>query len=525
MTWFSLPPPDTKAVPPFASADGAEQWLSSQPQANVPAMQAALARQLERLNQCALPPRDRYRILEVLRKPVLAVEAESARRFESRPLPLSPGEAAALNASLALWRALGTGYLHCVRACLDGSPELATRAAKVAHRAITCLRMEQLDALAAGVEPGPDFWRRLHGLLAAGEQLGALHSAIEDPGPGETRESTLGGHYAMALLLHLARPAELSRAQFAAVCRWLARWREMAPVRATPPGDDGPRALAIDLAQDAPFHLAPDGAGIPRWLEIEGVLGKLKSRLRDLREGASPESLRLGNSLTAEGCSALLQQLHHAFQNPPAPWPADRREAPAALVAVGIEAIHRELGGRPVGEGSAPSATTNRRVHEQIAIFGRVVERTDEQSPSTTERWRILGDHHGDLVLARDAAEGGRITARGIVALRHERGGPITLAILRALTLRDDGRLYAIARRLPGSAAPAVALGQERQSARALRLPALLLISPGHDHAPASLLLPAGTLARAAQLHVDGQTPGALIERGGDFEWVHAAPR
>ena len=69
MTWFSLPAYRKDTPPAFVDMDGCNAWLATQPLANAPAMQDALAGQLEALNAWALPARERYKILETLRKP------------------------------------------------------------------------------------------------------------------------------------------------------------------------------------------------------------------------------------------------------------------------------------------------------------------------------------------------------------------------------------------------------------------------------------------------------------------------
>ena len=58
MTWFSLPPTQGANTAAFADADSAGDWLTRQPQANAPAMQAELAQQIDRLNAYAMPARE-----------------------------------------------------------------------------------------------------------------------------------------------------------------------------------------------------------------------------------------------------------------------------------------------------------------------------------------------------------------------------------------------------------------------------------------------------------------------------------
>lgn len=384
MTWFSLPALRKDRPPAFVDMEGCNAWLSAQPLANAPLMQEMLASQLEMLNGWPLAPRERFKIVETLRKPVFAIETEAARRYEGRPLPLSPVEQKGFDASCRLWRQLATGYLHCLQACLDRDESLAEHRAKIAHRVLTCLRLEQLARYRAGATIPGSWWQLLHAAMAAAEQLAAAASPIADRLFAETRESTPGGQYAMALLLHLSRPYELSRSQFAAVLRWLARWREQAPLLADAEAARDVRTLAIDLTGDGPGH---SGRGVPahgRWLVLDAVLGKFKSRIKGLRDGQSPEELRLGSGLAPDACIGLLQFLHGALQSPPAPPPVAGEAAAEIRLATTLENIHLLLGGKPVNAPPPPTAQSNRTLHEQIAIFGHVVQ---SETPSVEGGW------------------------------------------------------------------------------------------------------------------------------------------
>ena len=48
----------------------------------------ALVAQLSAFNTFTVPPRERFKVLEVLRKAVFAVSGECQRRFDGKPLPL-----------------------------------------------------------------------------------------------------------------------------------------------------------------------------------------------------------------------------------------------------------------------------------------------------------------------------------------------------------------------------------------------------------------------------------------------------
>lgn len=522
MTWFTLPEMRSDTPPAFLTLDGCNEWLAAQPLANAPLMQELLATQLNLLNVSPLPARERYKILETLRKPAFAIETEAIKRYESRPLPLSAIEHKAFTGSCRLWRSLATGYLHCLRASLDKDESLADRYAKVVHRVLTCLRLEQMSRYRASATIPAEWWQLLHATLASADDLAVTTTPVTDRLFAETRESTPSGQYAMALLLHLARPHELSRSQLSAVVRWFARWREQARIYPSLAAAGDRRTVVIDLRSDLPIHASRGAPENGRWLDIDAILGKCKNRLKDIKEGKSPESLHLGNLLPTEACVGLLQFLHGALQSPPAPAP-DASEALAEVrAATTLERVHLLLGGKPVNAPPAPTVQSNRTAHEQIAIFGHVVREETPSADEGLEAWQLLLDQNGLLILHRAAETAGeRLGHRSLIAIRMP-AGEIRLLVLRSLALQEDGSLLAWAKALPAGTLALQACGRERMTNRIILHPAIFVPGAGRTGAPPSLLVPAGAMAKLMRLDVselpDGLKPGAIIDRGSNYE-------
>lgn len=523
MTWFSLPPlrPGTAdPVLPFVDLDGCNAWLALQPLANAPLMQSEIGKVLESLNTWPIPPRSRFKILDVLRKAIFAVEAESAKRFEHRPLPLTTVEQRAFDASCHLWRQLATGYLHCLRACLDGDAGIAEHGAKVVHRVLSTLRCEQIARYrASSVVPG-HWWRLLHAALASAEQLEAMHSPIADRLFAETRESTPAGQYAMAILLHLARPYELSRGQMTATLRWLARWRELAAPHADAEAARYARHILIDLSSDVPVHSAAGTPALARWVPLDGVLGKFKSRLKGLKEGQSPEDLKLGAGITAEACIGLLQYLHSALQTTPADLPAERIGRSIGVTAT-VEATYRLLGGKAPSAPGEPTSTSNRRVAEQIAIFGRA-SREEEKDTFAPEAWRLLQATAADLLLLRPAGlDGERIGLRALIGVRLDSRHAPVIAVSRSIVTAENGDIVVSARIQAANGESVLATGREKGTQKATAQPAVFVPANPAIEKPASLFIAAGVMAKLIRLDADipgGLKIGSPIDRGSNYE-------
>ncbi len=524
MIGFSLPSTQATNLADFRDAKSAEKWLAAQPQANVAVMLSSLVKQIDAFNHYDIAARERFKTMEVLRKAIFAVNNDCRRRFENKLLPLAPAEQSTLDAVRRLWRLCAVAYQHCLQSCVEGDAALSAYAARVAHRVLFCLRVEQLDSYAAAVEPGPGFWRNLHAVLMAAEGLGVAGEPVDDRLLGETSESTVTGQYAMALMLHLARPFALTGGQFAAVVRWLARWREQVSIADRPDRSEKSICIPLDLSVDRPAHASPDPAYLPRWLSLGSVLRKIRRRIESLDAGESPESLKLGSGLSADACRMLLEMLGRHLQRPPVD-PGDPDSLPELAVGAGLVNIYRLLGGEGLEDALHPaSSADNHLSKEQLAVFGHVVREHRAPPETTLETWRLGRGDGNEMVLLRPAGAGtSRLSLHGLLAIRRQ--DRCQLAVITSLEQRTDGMLCATLDLLPGDAVPRVAEIRERASGKNSRHPAFLL--PASGGGQQSLLLPGGMMARATAVRFyDGSgqfLPGLrlvdCLERGSEVEY------
>ena len=500
MTWFSIPTTYADQRAAFSDADSAARWLAAQPQANAVAMLASLVAQIELFNACRVAPRERFETLEVLRQALFAVSGEGQRRYEHKALPLLPGEQLAFDQARRLWRACALAYLHCLRAGLDDDPAIAEHVATVAHRVLTCLRQEQMNCYLAGAELDADFWSVLHAVWAAAETLSITRQPVADRLLRETLESTVAGHYAMALLLHLARPYTLSRTQLAAVIRWFSRWREQAKVESTMPAS-GESSCALDLSSASPLIAPLRAAGVARWLVLGRVLRKMRERLRSLAKGESPESLKLGSGLSPAECVALLTALGDRLTHPEFGETLTAGDE-SLVLAAGLENAYHWLGGASLKDDVASSSFSSQLVVEQLAVFGHVVRAAEASSDSAGELWRLVKRDADELRLMRNAAAGGaRLTLRSLLAVRLPAGQ--VLATVSCLCSRRDGSLCVSASLLAGKPAPLLAELRAKPSGQISRHPAILLTPERGAKSPDAplLFLPAGLAGRALAIH------------------------
>lgn len=532
MASFLLPETRPDCAADFSDPDSAGIWLSHQTQANAPAMVSTLATQLGLLNRYRMPARARFKTVEVLRKTAVTVSQASRARYENRPLPLLAAEQQIFETSCALWRAFAVAYLHCLHACLENDASIARHGALVAHRVLTCLRQEQRNCYAGGCEIDGTFWQTLHAVFSAAERLNVVNLSVTDRLLAETHESTVKGEYCLALLLHLAQPAALSRGQQAAAARWLARWRERADVGVEPQSGSCSLALTLDPAATCAFA-APAAAGAQqRRLFLSGVLHKIERRLKHLADGQSPESLHLGTGLSSTEATDLLNTLALRLRYPQADSPSRQGPHVGKYLAVlaGQECIFRHLGGR--GLAAPPTRNTSfysQLNQNQIAVFGHVVREEETAHAHEITSWQIL-EHSAEAWSLQGHGNDRmpRIAFGDLWAVRAAATDPWLLGSVRRLSWRTGGTILVLIHFLSDAPLPLVAEATDRARGKTSRHPAFRL-PPDEAGNPASLILPAGLMVRSSSLRffsgLDAQ-PLSLqfercLERTGNYEqWL-----
>ena len=189
----------------FADADGCARWLRSLPLSTIPKHYEGIRGQLKRLSDTDFSPRERARIAEVFREPVLYLHTELARRYAGKPQPASERELEASEQALTLWQALWNQYSACLKPLLEGDPELQGVKAKVIQRGLWVGKQLILVYGLSRRLPAPAVWQELHAYYRLAEILECTVSAVSD----ELMPNAIGvscySTYSHALLLHEGR--------------------------------------------------------------------------------------------------------------------------------------------------------------------------------------------------------------------------------------------------------------------------------------------------------------------------------
>src|SRR5258708_18535458 len=108
-------------------------------------------------------------------------EAEQAKSFAGKPLPLDESETAAFVQANGLWAAMLRAYGRLLSAALNGKhPELEPSLARLFQRVLACAGETVGACLFARREFGADYWKVMHQTYAAAEARAIRSETVAD---------------------------------------------------------------------------------------------------------------------------------------------------------------------------------------------------------------------------------------------------------------------------------------------------------------------------------------------------------
>ena len=530
--------PETTDAPSlfFADARACKAWINALPVSNPGQAQATLLDALRVFNRAAFDPLERLKCLELLRDRNAFMVAELRSRHFAKSLPLGPADAAAWTSALAVLEELEVGYRKCLS---EGA--LGEHAALIAQRVIRYIGAQMLLHAAIYRPFDPSLWTRLHNQYAAAEKAGYAAERVKDSLESDGGSSVMEA-YARVVLIQAAELHEMTPAQVGFAEALLKQWMRKVEVfdRAPDEGATGVLPLVVDLAQPRGAEPALREAlgATMRVLDVEGLSRSIRRRLRALAAGEDVGTLGLPAEVAGVDAQHALHRLAKRWTEaePRAPAASAPTSATAGVVH-GLADIHFFLSGGKPFEQPGKERELSRQEKEDIAVFGRVTERTQSfmaaagrtQSAQpavpqavTAEPWDVVEETVDSVRLRRRPSATRPVAVGRLVALRRGDTGPLMAGVVRALVNPPEG-LEMVVATFPGRPEPIAVRGGNPAWSQGLVLPAIEKLG-----VPRSLIVPGGAAFRGRALHV-WETSAAqakvldILERGADFDRVTVA--
>jgi hypothetical protein len=367
-----------------------------------------------------------------------------------------------------------------------------------------------------------------------------LHQAYEFAEKEEIAESDISSEdnskpltcnaiYMRVLLLQLANPAALSQREFEWSRRWTARWAGKARLWRSAEAGGG---LAVDFASDVGAQWV--AAGTPgaalRFVDCDELRRSIRSRIRKLDAGATPEELHLGKDCPPFAARELLHTLLHCWSDAPKARQFPRRATSGQIDLVASFAeIHRAIAGAVFDDDVSPWNYTRQQV-EQIHVFNKIATAlATHKSEAKSERWEALDESANGFRLRRGPT-GTRLAHRQLVALRPRGASQFILCDVRWLTQSgiesgDAGRLEMGAKAMPGLPQACALRGTAGASHNGNSWTQAFVLPLSKGLAP-NLVIPIGWYQPGRELDLKLQDEqfrvrlDEVLERGNDYQRV-----
>jgi hypothetical protein len=515
----------------FKDSASCARWIAALPVTNVQLAQQMLSEQIMLLATADVAALERLKILEALKESVMFTQAEMAKRYIGKPLPLDQGDAQTWKNVVALWHTLGANYHRCLDAYRAGDLPVSPHAALVTLRCLRTAAFGLFEHYQVYREPDAASWRGFHELFAFAEEHGLSRVRVQDVFTKRDAESSCTEAYVQGLMANLTNPYALSVRQLAFVRRWLEKWASLVNLSSQPlPAGQIP-ALAVNFAQDRAPDVAANVPASPstRYLELEQLAKMLRQTINLLKQGQTPGQLGLGEDARQPGCENLIMLLYLQWcragtlrteQRNPAADPAE--------VCFGISDVHNLLAGTAPVDSAVEFNARDKWELDNLGFSMRLSNTARQAVIKKSEAWQILNQSaSGFMCLLRDPSGVMRMMHNQVIGMRHG-ANQTRLGTIQWIKVDSRNETLCGVRLFPGTpravkVRPAnfnLPKGQEYEAA--FLTPAVTMPA-----APMTMLLPAGWFqsGRLLELHSRHQENEGrvvklltLIERGADYD-------
>jgi len=335
-----------------SKAASVNEWINRLPMANIGETTRLLFEALTDLNQQDIPAQQRFRALEMLRKPVQFVTDHMKKHFVAQPLPLAPRNLKVARLCRELTHTLATGYKVIVMEQIAGIGRSDRKLLITAiHRATRLLSSALLKAYQV-YEPPPDsVWLEIHSLYRYAEASDLHNTPVADDHTRSRKALTVADAYKQILLLALACPYRLRQTEAEHIYQTLELWAPFADLQHV--GENGNALFATNLDSDRPpsyLVLREAGANRDTCRALNTI--RLADQVRQALTAARNPERRLRPNISTQ----TLRHLMLVWGVMPKRRCARVKQSSDVVVAVGLSSIHYFVSGEAAFNNTSSSA-------------------------------------------------------------------------------------------------------------------------------------------------------------------------
>jgi len=402
------------------------EWLSRLPFSSPIDTAQQLVLALYTLNRIPLDEDERGALLALYRPAVARAASSLEMLLSDSGIPPHPQQRQAGSLLGELHAEHSIGYKHLLRTLSTrrfGRSQIKHIAEITAH-SLAALRDVQLACYLTYSPVPAGLWREMHDLYLLTKSNGMASKVVNDALPADQV-------YSQALLLALADPPHMSRAELTHIQLYLHAFGKRVVLAETPPSINL-HGFLIETDSDRGPGPQPTGAdGVSLWLDTEALCRHLHETAVRLRTGDTPRRIGLPTGMGSETSLTLAKRLlklwrpgaHRAFKRYPDP-------GSAIQVVAGVSAIHRLLELVPQAAQFSTTSTDTLTGQDGSAIFAA-------PSAVNASHWTVSNDSAAGLALSGTPDTPLNLKVGDALALRAEDSVVWSLAVIRWVKMLD----------------------------------------------------------------------------------------
>lgn len=517
-----------------SSANNLHERLAAINSTDIEPARAALRGILKDLERSSLQPGDYLDVLENMRSALDFVQHTAALNYASTAPALHDDNNELLLEIAATWASMSEHYGVLLQYTVSNG-QMTDKRALLAQRQLQYSSLRLIEYFRAHRQLPVGAWRSVHGQFADARALDVTGIRVADALNETWGAQSAEEAYISLLLIDAAGPYGRTPREFVWLVRWAQRFAPYCRFLATVPSDKK-HLYAVDGLSDCGAQTASRAGAetVALWLDTHKLAAHIHAIVSQLKKGAVPASLGLGDDCVLPACARLLVSLYR-------PWglaTAGRKLARAPQRGqLGVYHAPMAAAFFLQGKEFTPPLDPNSSSFSSsqvLRIFGEFAEAVDSdeqimeralQLGHQEESWQILDQSLAGYRLSRAQGQS-RLAHRQLLGVRASSSSPVILGEVSWLQYKNAGAIEAGISLMPGPPqVVAVRLQDADYTGKGERY-RLGFVIPAVEamKIPASIILPAGWHESDRQIEVHHEdTPWRarlekLMARGVNFD-------
>ncbi len=248
-------PPQTIEYPdaPYIKPREAERWIADLPVGHIGETARLIYKAIAELNRIPLPAQQRFKVIELFRKPFAFVSQALQKHYIGQAFPLSPKNQKIAELARELQWEFAIGYKIIIEARLSNKSKVDNKTLLTSiHRAMFYLGENLFKSYLIYLPTNEQAWLELHHLYLFSEHNKLIDEKIKDSLNPNLAINTISLLYKHIILLSLANPYRLPQSEILKVHKSLDNWVKFVHLNMLDDPQNPTGLFGIDLEHNNP---------------------------------------------------------------------------------------------------------------------------------------------------------------------------------------------------------------------------------------------------------------------------------